>query len=84
MAKFYTNEKHKEIVNKGDMLKGCVNRMCVSNNIDEINRMLTASILYLTEIYNVNKERVLEELYGDKEIRELNFKNQIIEMFDKF
>lgn len=81
MAKFYTEEMRKHTRNQADMLKGSVNRICVTDDIDELSRLLTSAILDLTELYHINKERILEQLYGDKETRKKELEKLSEEIF---
>ena len=34
--KFYTAQKHKETMNSVDMLEGSINRMCVTDDMNEL------------------------------------------------
>ena len=83
MAKFYTEQKHRETMNKVDMLKGCINRICVTDDLDECDKLLSAAMCQLSDIYQTNKEKLLERKYGDKETREANHKKMLDEMFCK-
>lgn len=83
MSKFYTEQKHKENMNNVDMLKGCINRMCVTDDVEECDRMFSSAILDLAECYQTNKERILEKRYGDKETREENHRKALDLLFDK-
>lgn len=59
-VKFYTEQKHKETMNSVDMLKGCINRMCVTDDFDELRRMLTSAMCGLSDLYVVNKKKLSE------------------------
>ena len=41
-----------------DMLKGKINRMCVTKEDKELNKMFDFALLRLEAIYDYNKERV--------------------------
>lgn len=45
---FYTEQKHRETMNSVDMLEGLINRMCVTNDIDELRHLLTSSMCSLS------------------------------------
>ena len=58
--KFYTAQKHKETMNSVDMLKGSINRMCVTDDMNELRERYTSAMLSLTDLYNVNRQKLLE------------------------
>lgn len=58
--KFYTEQKHKDTMNSVDMLKGSINRMCVTDDMDELRRLLTSSMCSLSELYVVNRDKLIE------------------------
>ena len=78
---FYTEQKHKENMNRADLAKGCINRMCVTDKTEELDNLLTSAILHITNLYHDNKERILEKTYGDKETRDAEHKKQLDELF---
>lgn len=47
----------KEMINEADMLKGNINRMCVTTDDEELDVMYTFAKLRLEEIYEYNKNR---------------------------
>lgn len=51
-------EKLKKIHNMSDMLIGCRNRMCVTDDYDELFRMFAFLILYANDLYRLNKQRL--------------------------
>ena len=63
--KFYTEQKHKETMNAVDMLKGTINRMCVTDDMDELRERLTSAMLSLIDLYNVNHQKLLERFFYD-------------------
>lgn len=71
-GKFYTELKHRETMNSVDMLKGCINRMCVTDDFDELRRMLTSAMCSLSDLYSVNRKKLFErselDYDDDKEI----------------
>ena len=64
-SKFYTEQKHRETMNSVDMLKGSINRMCVTNDLNELRDRLTSAMLGLTDLYNVNHRKLLERFSED-------------------
>ena len=60
--KFYTEQKHKETMNSVDMLKGSINRMCVTDDMHELRERYTSAMLSLTELYNVNRQKLRERI----------------------
>lgn len=63
--KFYTAQKHKETMNSVDMLEGSINRMCVTDDMNELRERYTSAMLSLTDLYNVNRQKLLERFYSD-------------------
>lgn len=63
--KFYTEQKHKETMNSVDMLKGSINRMCVTDDMNELRHLLTSSMCSLSELYVVNREKLKERISQD-------------------
>lgn len=63
--KFYTEQKHKETMNSVDMLEGSINRMCVTDDLNELRERYTSAMLSLTDLYNVNRQKLLERFYSD-------------------
>ncbi len=63
--KFYTAQKHKETMNSVDMLKGSINRMCVTDDMNELRHLLTSSMCSLSELYVVNREKLKERISQD-------------------
>lgn len=59
-SKFYTEQKHRETMNSVDMLEGLINRMCVTNDMDELRHLLTSSMCSLSELYVVEREKLKE------------------------
>lgn len=62
---FYTEQKHRETLNSVDMLKGSINRMCVTADLNELRERYTSAMLSLTELYNVNRQKLLERFSSD-------------------
>ena len=48
-SKFYTEQKHKETMNSVDMLKGSINRMCVTDDMNELRNLLMTSMCRLSD-----------------------------------
>ena len=62
---FYTEQKHRETMNSVDMLKGSINRMCVTDDMNELRERYTSAMLSLTDLYNVNRQKLLERFSSD-------------------
>lgn len=60
--KFYTEQKHKETMNLADLIEGSINRMCVTDDMDELRRFLTSSMCSLSELYVVEREKLKERI----------------------
>lgn len=61
-TEFYTEQKHKETMNSVDMLEGSINRMCVTDDLNELRDRYTSAMLSLTELYNVNRQKLRERI----------------------
>ena len=61
-SKFYTEQKHKETMNSVDMLEGSINRMCVTDDLNELRERFTSAMISLTELYTVNRKKLLERI----------------------
>lgn len=61
-TEFYTEQKHKETMNSVDMLEGSINRMCVTDDLNELRDRFTSAMLSLTELYNVNRQKLRERI----------------------
>lgn len=59
-TKFYTEQKHKETMNSVDMLKGSINRMCVTDDMNELRHLLMTSMCRLSELYVINRDKLIE------------------------
>lgn len=60
--KFYTEQKHRETMNSVDMLKGSINRMCVTDDMNELRHCLMCSMCRLSELYVVEREKLKERI----------------------
>lgn len=60
--KFYTEQKHKETMISVDMLKGSINRMCVTDDMNELRHCLMCSMCRLSELYVVEREKLKERI----------------------
>lgn len=58
-------DKIKEIRNKTDMMVGCKNRMCITDDRDELLSLYASLTLYAAELYRLNCERLFIAKYGD-------------------
>ena len=59
---FYTEQKHRETMNSVDMLEGSINRMCVTDDLNELRERFTSAMLSLAELYNVNRQKLKERI----------------------
>ena len=59
-SKFYTEQKHKETLNSVDMLKGSINRMCVTDDMNELRHLLMTSMCRLSWLYVINRDKLIE------------------------
>ena len=60
--KFYTEQKHRETMNSVDMLIGSINRMCVTDDMNELRHYLMCSMCSLSELYVVEREKLKERI----------------------
>lgn len=51
-------EEYQEASNNYDMLKGCVNRMFVSDDLTELPKLHAGALHYLEKIYTYGKKRL--------------------------
>lgn len=58
-------DKIKEIRNKIDMMEGCKNRMCITDDRDELLNLHASLTLDTAELYRLNRERLFIAEYGD-------------------
>lgn len=59
---FYTEQKHRETMNSVDMLNGLINRMCVTDDMNELRHLLTSSMCSLSDLYVVEREKLKERI----------------------
>lgn len=59
-----TNDDLRIIYNEKDMLEGNINRMCVTDDMDELLSMKNFAMKRIERIFQVNYERLTDE--GDK------------------
>ncbi len=64
--KFYTEQKHKETMNSVDMLVRSIYRMCFISDLNELRERYTSAMLSLTELYNVNRQKLLERFSSEE------------------
>lgn len=62
-------DKIKEIHNKTDMMVGCKNRMCITDDRDELLSLYASLTLYAAELYRLNHERLFIAEYGDDNLQ---------------
>lgn len=58
-----TDEIRQEIDNEMDMIKGNLNRMCVTDDTDELLTMYAYASIRLNDLLRVNRNRILREKY---------------------
>lgn len=58
-------DKIKEIRNKTKMMEGCKNRMCITDDRDELLSLYASLTLYTAELYRLNHERLFIAECGD-------------------
>lgn len=51
-------DKIKEISNKVDSLEGCKNRMCVTDDREELFKLFSFLVLYASDLYYLNLDRL--------------------------
>lgn len=61
----YVN-KVNEVLNKADELDGCKNRMCITDDRDELFKLYAFLTLYAADLYRLNCQRLYIGEYGDK------------------
>lgn len=60
---------NREMQDKVDMLEGCKNRMCITDDRAELLSLYGNLILHATDLYNLNQKRIYNEMYRDKEVK---------------
>lgn len=50
----------KQILNEADMLTGCKNRMCITDEEEELDRLYCGLGLYAANLYRMNLKRIRE------------------------
>ena len=83
MAKFYTKQKHREAMNALDMLNGCINHICLTDDDIERDRMFASAMQGIFNLTDIHIEKILERTYGEKEIRDANQAKLSNIIFDK-
>lgn len=78
------SDKVKEIMRKSEMLEGCMNRMCVTDDSDELLRLHSFLVLYASDLYRLNRNRLYIEEYGDKESPSIDQKINFVHTFGHF
>lgn len=51
-------EIRKRILNEADMLEGCKNRMCITDDENELSRLYISLNLYAANLYQMNLNRI--------------------------
>lgn len=55
-----TIRNREEMLGEVDMLRGNINRICVSDNVEEISQMYRYALMRLEELMKYNVRRVVE------------------------
>lgn len=55
-----TIRNHEEMLGEVDMLKGNINRICVSKDVEEISQMYHFALMRLEELMKYNVRRIVE------------------------
>ena len=55
-----TIRSREEMLGEVDMLRGNINRICVSDNVEEISQMYHCALMRLEELMKYNVRRVVE------------------------
>ena len=55
------NNMRNRIYNKADMLEGCKNRMCVTDDEKELSRLYVGLNLYAADLFNMNLKRIRDK-----------------------
>lgn len=63
--KFYKEQKYIETITLADLLKDSINRMCVTDDMDELRGLLMNSMCSLPELYILNRDKLLERFSSD-------------------
>lgn len=63
MKEFDKNKLRQQIQNEIDMLVGCKNRMCITDDEMELAEMYTGLILYAANLYRMNLKRIRNTEY---------------------
>lgn len=53
--------RRQKIENAYDMLRGCMNRMCITDDIYEFNSLYERADYYLKQLFELNKKRLFED-----------------------
>ena len=56
-----TEQERKELNNEIDMLKGNINRMCVTDDISELSKMYQVAQKRIDKIHSMNLDRFIKE-----------------------
>ena len=60
-TRYLTNDELNRIQNEEDMLKGEINRMCVTDSLKELFSMYDFALKRISNIYNINLEKFLDD-----------------------
>lgn len=61
-------DKIKEIHIKTDMMEGCKNRMCITDDREELLGLYSSLTLYAADLYHLNRERLFIAEYGNGDL----------------
>ena len=65
-TRYLTNDELNRIHNEEDMLNGSINGMCVTDSLKELFLMYDFALKRISEIYNINLEKFLNDSEVDK------------------
>jgi hypothetical protein len=60
-TRYLTNDELNRIRNEEDMLKGNINRMCVTDSLKELFSMYDFAMKRISTIYNINLKKFLDD-----------------------
>lgn len=64
-TRYLTKDELKRIHNEEDMLKGNINRMCVTDSLKELYSMYDFALKRISTIYNINLEKFFNNSEDD-------------------
>ena len=68
---------NQEIVIQGDMIHGEINRICVTQELEELERMTLYAFANITELYRERRRAMLLKRYEEKRNEQLRVDGEI-------